>query len=294
MRVTVTGLGVALFVCAFGCGDDSGGGAASTTGEASTSEPTSSSTSAGVSTEPAPTTSTTTPASSSGLLDESSDDDGGLGEGAMCDLYTQDCQEGFKCSPSLNPVGDPSGTCVAVQGTAAPGDPCTHDGVTAGTDSCDARGLCFGELSFVDGWEGTCRAFCTGSQDAATCENPDEQCAGGLFPNCLPRCDPRLQDCEGPSEGCYFRGAVDSFVCLTSMNAAAAGEPCETGTSCNPGTQCREAAVVAGCSGGSCCTEYCDTEEAGACAGAVGGDTCIAIGAFEPEFQTVGVCGIPQ
>ncbi|MEM7152325.1 MAG: hypothetical protein AAF799_05750 [Myxococcota bacterium] len=202
--------------------------------------------------------------------------------------------DGFKCVPRIDDGGQIGNACVAVSGSDVPGDTCTHEGVLSGADSCDAEGMCFGELSFVSGWDGVCRRFCGGTPEVADCESLDEQCAGGLFPICLPRCDPLVQDCTGPGEGCYFRGAIDSFVCFVSSSDAGAGDNCETGTSCSPGLQCREAATVTGCTSTNCCAEFCDTEEVGACDGAIAGADCIALGAIEPQFENVGVCGIPQ
>lgn len=246
--------------------------------------------------------STTSPGPSLSSSGEGSDDSiadkstamTGVGEDGECNPYAQDCMEGLKCVPRFDDGGQIVNACVLVTGSATLGDPCTHEGVQSGADTCDANGMCFGELDFVSGWEGVCRRFCLGTPQVSECESLDEQCAGGLFPACLPRCDPLVQDCSGPEEGCYFRGAIDSFVCFVSSNEAGAGDNCQTGTSCSPGLQCRPAQTVVGCLTTNCCAEYCDTEEVGACDDAIAGMDCISIGAIEPQFENVGVCGIPQ
>jgi hypothetical protein len=151
---------------------------------------------------------------------------------------------------------------------------------------------------------GTCVAFCTGSQDDPSCEDPATTCVianGGVLILCLPVCDPLLQECpEG--QACYPVNA--DFACAPDASGpdlGAYGSPCEYINACDPGLFCGDAAIVPDCAGAQgCCSEFCDLadpEGNAQCSGAAGGQECTpwyAEGEAPPGYEQVGACSIPQ
>jgi len=227
----------------------------------------------------------------------------GDGEIFGCDLWGQDCAEGEKCMPWANDGGSSwnGSRCSPVDAAPGqPGDPCTVQGSgVSGVDSCDLGGMCWN----VDEENmGTCVSLCTGSADAALCDNPADVCIvanDGALPLCLPQCDPLLGCPDG--EGCY--PGADGFVCVPDASGAdggAYGDACEYANACDPGLFCGASTIVPGCEGTGCCTDYCDLsdpEPSAGCGGVGGGQECISAfgeGQAQPGLEDVGICAIPE
>ncbi|MBV1861582.1 MAG: ribulose phosphate epimerase [Nannocystaceae bacterium] len=231
------------------------------------------------------------------------DPDGG-GVSIECSVWEQDCGEAEKCAPWANDGGSAwnATRCVPIDATPdEPGDPCSVEGSgVSGIDSCNVSSMCWD----VDGEtnEGTCIAFCTGSENAPLCDNPDTSCSianEGVLTLCLPICDPLTQDCaEG--QACY---PIDnSFVCAPDASGEDQGadnDPCEFINACDVGNICVNPAIVQGCPAGSsgCCQNVCDLTEDPAGQGCDTMETCEAWyeeGMVTPGFEDVGVCALPS
>jgi hypothetical protein len=293
-----------LVVLLYGCGDsgssDDGGtgGVGTHPTEPSTTAVTTGISSAGDDTSADPTTATSGAAESSGddgmASSFVSPPDGGVS--GMCDVWSQDCPEGEKCTPVLI-NGSVIPSCVGVmRNPGQVGDPCTRDAVT-GEDSCDVGMLCVPdpnpELM-------RCFALCSGSPADPMCEGEKDVCViadGGATPICFPHCDPLLQDCDIVGWGCFPDGA-GGYVCAPDQSAGAnhQGDPCAGSyNNCEAGLVC--AAGVAGCMGAGCCAPYCDLGAAdpnSQCPGAAMGEECVAIYTDPvPEYENVGLCVVP-
>ncbi|MEM7154584.1 MAG: hypothetical protein AAF799_17180 [Myxococcota bacterium] len=288
---STTFISLCVLVLLAGCGSSpnepagSSGGAASTSTGAATTTATAS----------AEGTTAASPADGSSSSDTGADSSGsiGQGEGGMCSMFEQDCQEGLKCMPRMADGGKIEPACLPINGTAVPGDVCSHDGIAAGTDDCDADGMCMGVFSLFAPWEGTCRPFCGGTEETPTCTEPSDICTGQFFPLCFAGCDPLAQGCTGPGEGCYYFGAIDTFVCMALGNEGQIGESCSFGN-CSAGLQCWNSDAVAECDSGGCCTEYCDVTEPNTCTFAASGAECVPVGTGGPGLEDVGLCLLPQ
>ncbi|MCA9708942.1 MAG: ribulose phosphate epimerase [Myxococcales bacterium] len=222
------------------------------------------------------------------------DGSGGINE---CDVWTQDCPEGEKCMPWANDGGSSwnATRCSPVEpNPGEPGDECTVEGSgVSGIDSCAVSSMCWD----VDGETnvGTCVPFCSGSEDAPECDDPDNACSitnEGVLILCLPTCDPLLQDCvEG--QACYPE--ENGWICSpdASGEGGNVGDPCQYINVCNVGTGCFDESLwPGGCGGtGGCCIPFCDLS---------GPDCpmdteCQAV--FEdpnPGDEDFGVCAVPQ
>lgn len=80
---------------------------------------------------------------------------------AECDLLVQDCPAGEKCVPHPVPGFEPGlypPICRPVEGDAVHGEACTAS--ANAFDDCDAASMCWTEELVLDGFAGTCRAFC--------------------------------------------------------------------------------------------------------------------------------------
>lgn len=213
--------------------------------------------------------------------------------GAACDAEEQDCPDGFKCVLIQSPT-DYGFQCVEVLGTDGVGEPCMHDGLTKGTDTCKEGAFCFGQTDFNGNpWEGRCYGFCS-LVDPMSC-SPDEQCisAGGV-PVCAPSCNPLVGGSCGSEAQCVYRDSTTGFVCFPpATEVSGIGEPCISGITCEAGLACVEG--VAGCeSQGRCCTELCDVGgDASQCSAADLGATCVSLEVAVPEQQDAGACRVP-
>ena len=181
--------------------------------------------------------------------------DGGVDD---CDPWAQDCPEGEKCVAYSSDGGNwNANKCVTINGDGQPGDVCTWDGITVGTDSCGAGSNCW-DVMDVDGQlQGTCTAFCSGSVDNPSCA-PESACLianEGSINLCIATCDPIAQDC-GSGLGCFWGG--DDFQCIFTAGEIMGGEACGFLNDCAPGHLCAGADVLPACAGTACCTPYCD------------------------------------
>lgn len=253
----------------------------------------------GSDTDTTETTETTETGLSTGFI---TDPDGG-GVSIECSVWDQDCAEGEKCAPWANDGGAAwnATRCVPVDANPAqPGDPCSVEGSgVSGIDTCDVSSMCWD----VDGEtnEGTCIAFCTGSENAPVCDDPTTSCSianDGVLTLCLPTCDPLTQNCaEG--QACY---PIDnSFVCAPDASGEDQGadnDPCEFINACDMGNICVNPAIVQGCPAGSggCCQNVCDLSADPADQGCDTMETCepwFEEGMVTPGFEDVGVCALP-
>lgn len=235
---------------------------------------------------------------SSGFI---TDPDGG-GVSIECSIWDQDCAEGEKCAPWANDGGSAwnATRCVPVEAAPAqPGDTCTVEGSgVSGIDSCDISSMCWDVDPETN--EGTCVAFCTGSENAPVCDDPTTSCSianDGVLVLCLPTCDPLIQDCAD-GQACY--PIDDSFVCAPDASGEDQGadnDPCEFINACDEGNICVNPDIVDGCPAGStgCCQAVCDLSEAMP-AGCTGSETCepwFEEGNVPPGYEDVGVCALP-
>jgi hypothetical protein len=323
-KVLISLLGSALLV--FGCDDGSSGSGSS--GDSNTTDP-SGGESSGGSSETMPTTdptgesdsdSNTTDNPTTGESDTDdptagsdtedptgigfiSDPDGG-GVSIECSIWDQDCGEGEKCAPWANDGGSSwnATKCVAVDANPAqPGDPCTVEGSgVSGVDTCDVSSMCWDVDPETN--MGSCVAFCTGSENAPTCDNPDTSCSianEGVLVLCLPTCDPLLTSSCPDGQACYPIDA--SFVCAPDASGEDAGadnDPCEYINACDPGTICVNPAIVDGCPAGAggCCQFVCDLSEDAAAEGCTADESCepwYEEGMVPPGYEDVGVCALP-
>jgi hypothetical protein len=304
---------------AVGCGpaivipaDETSGSSEGPNGTGSTTGPVGSSGSIPPSTT-VPFTTTTTDASTSGDTDSTGEDVSGGCQDFICetlsgspidecDPWQQDCPEGEKCMPWANDGGNAWNAlkCSPIADNPdAPGEPCTVEGSgVSGLDSCDGTSMCWnvdpGTL------QGTCHAFCTGSENNPTCDDACSVCAlsgEGVLTLCIPTCDPLAQDC-GDGLGCYAAYG-DEFLCVfdASVKGGAPGDPCEFVNVCDPGTTCLPSELLPACEAIGCCSPFCTVGDATPCA-AIPGTECVPF--FEDGFgptcgpSNVGVCSIPE
>lgn len=275
-----------------------------TTGGATTRDPdTSSSTGAvmpGTTTTGEPETSTTLVDSTGPLDTTGPPEDPGLPEGSMCDIFVQDCAAGLKCMPYGNNGGtwnDSICSKIAVNPDEI-GETCSVVGKsTSGKDSCEADSMCFNvPAGKLDG--GTCTAFCNGTPQAPTCDDPATSCMinnGGFLSLCLPKCDPLIVDCK-VGQICIPNSAQGTFVCAVDVSKGAGqGVACTAVNGCAPHFICITGTYVQGCVKNSCCTAVCDTDLANTCAGmpAVSCRPFFSPGKAKPGYEDVGFCGIP-
>lgn len=224
--------------------------------------------------------------------------DGGGGVSFECSILSQDCPPGQKCNAWANDGGGSwnATRCVPIApDPGEPGDPCTVEGSgTSGIDTCELGAMCWDVDPKTN--EGTCVAYCQGSESNPFCEDPDTQCEGRDILICLPLCCPIEQDCpEG--QACY--SIVDSFNCApdASGDLGAFGDPCEFVNVCDPGLLCLAAESVPDCASSiGCCTPFCQ----------VGSSSCSELhpamecvpwfeeGAAPPGFELTGACVVPQ
>lgn len=221
-----------------------------------------------------------------------------------CDLWTQTCPQGQKCTVWANGVrsGFNATRCIDVaRNPSVPGETCTvSDGPLTGIDDCALGSLCY----YVDEQTltGECVAFCRGSEADPSCPESDEVCVlpgDSVLPLCRRRCDPLAQDCPS-ARSCVL--ILDEPVCEADASGSYGtyGDPCEFANACDPGLICGSPEWVPGCVGPACCTPFCDVTQPEAdaqCPGVDGGQQCIPL--FEdgqaPEGDDdVGVCAIPN
>lgn len=224
-----------------------------------------------------------------------------LGRGPIaCDIWAQDCPVGQKCMPWAYDGGNAwnATKCTPLAPRpGAPGDPCkVEESAVSGLDDCDAASMCWGVDP--DTGVGYCVAFCVGSWDRPTCEDPDTTCSvlnNGVLTHCYPYCSPIRQDC--PLGTCA--AANGGFQCTVDpASPGTYGEPCEFHGACAPGLSCAAAEDVPGCDVAGCCSSYCDlTQGDEACPGFADGQRCLPWWDNEPpppQWRDVGYCGVPS
>jgi hypothetical protein len=275
----------------------------------------------GTGTSAAASTSTSSNTTSTGAVDETSTTGSpnpgflpvpDVGDSAFqCDIFTQDCPVGQKCtpynseSPEIPDTWDGWRCTPLAEDPVPPGEPChTEGGPTSGIDDCELGAMCYSVDP--DTLEGACVNLCMGSADAYFCEDPSTVCeieTGGPVLVCLPICDPVVQDCPA-GQACY--PIQEDWFCRpdASGDLGAYGDPCEFITVCDPGLICLDASTVPpgqACEGAAgCCTEVCDiTDPAGdmQCTGAAEGQACVPWyedGEAPPRWEDVGACMLPQ
>jgi hypothetical protein len=216
--------------------------------------------------------------------------------GAECDEFMQDCPEGEKCVPYSTDGGIwNANKCVPVTGDNEPGEPCVLDGITQGTDDCDATGICWDAIDVDGQLIGTCYELCKGTPDNPECPE-GASCAvdsNGHINVCVPDCDPLLQDC-GSGNGCYWVG--NEFNCAFSSRELPTGAQCGYINDCAPGHLCAVAEALPSCAGASCCTPFCDLEVGDEHCQTMPGTNCVpffAEGEALPGYELVGVCTLP-
>lgn len=186
-----------------------------------------------------------------------------VGGSFECDIYTQDCDPGEKCTAWANDGSAWNATrCVpVVVDPNGVGEPCTAEGNgLTGFDTCDKGALCWGASEDDD--QGTCVELCGCSEANPVCETAGASCVifnDGALPLCLPACDPLDPlTCAG-GEVCV--GIDQSFQCVldASHEGGQAGTPCEFANACDPGLLCGiNPGGANDCGGQGCCTPYCD------------------------------------
>lgn len=221
-------------------------------------------------------------------------------EAIECSIWDQDCPKGEKCMPWANDGGNSwnATKCTPLaDDPGAPGDPCSVEGSgVSGIDDCDIASMCF----YVDPKtnEGTCIAFCVGSENNPFCTEECAECSlsgDGVLTLCLPTCDPIAQDC-GEGQACY--ASSEGFTCApdASGRSGAPGDPCEFLNVCDQGTMCASQDAIPGCEGTGCCTPFCIVGDDTPCA-AIPGTVCGPLFEDPPPgecFPTnVGVCVSP-
>lgn len=229
-----------------------------------------------------------------------------VGSTVECDVWTQDCPEGEKCTAWASDGGIAwnATRCVPIaDNPGQPGDGCTAEGGgLSGIDDCGEGSMCWNIDPETN--QGTCVAFCEGSPEAPTCEDSSTACtitSDGVLILCLPVCDPLLQDCPAELEACY-PGVDGEFACYPDYSGETGeyGDPCEYINVCNPGLFCAPAAIVPGCESALCCSSLCDLTDAdpnAQCEGQGGGQECIGWypeGEIPPGAEHIGYCGIPE
>ncbi|MEM6989599.1 MAG: hypothetical protein AAF721_03855 [Myxococcota bacterium] len=235
---------------------------------------------------------------------------GGGDGGLSCDVHSQNCPAGTKCTPAFVD-GRASWTLTCMPVVDHPdqdGEFCTVVGHGAsGLDSCD-RGMMCWDVDF-ETLVGICVPFCLRTQDRLSCEDPDRTCSGGKeFQLCLPDCDPLadvgglagetnegLQTCPA---GCACYPQQATFICAPDMSgeAGAPGDTCEFVNTCGPGTVClpAESANVCDPEAGACCIPVCDLDDPDAICPAFDPSTSCTPwyeeGQAPPGYEDIGVC----
>ena len=220
--------------------------------------------------------------------------------GYPCSTWDQDCGPGEKCTAWANDGGPVwnANRCVPIaDDPVGVGEPCTvEDSGTSGLDNCDGTSMCFGAAP--EGFDGTCHAFCTGSENDPMCADSCGVCSisnEGVLNLCLASCNPVTQDC--PDEGTCFE-YQGHFICAPFLKSGVgvAGDACLASNDCAIDHRCLDPSLVPDCPGPSgCCSPLCMVGDATGCA-ALPGSVCESL--FDDDEGpdptcvggTVGVC----
>ncbi|MCX4241522.1 ribulose phosphate epimerase [Paraliomyxa miuraensis] len=219
--------------------------------------------------------------------------------GDQCGIFEQDCPEGEKCMPWANDGGNSwnATRCSPVaEDPDGLGEACVVEGSgVSGVDSCDYGLMCWDVDPDTN--EGTCVAFCVGSEENPFCEDENSTCllsSDGVLALCLPHCDPLLQDCND-GRACY--PINDEFMCAVdaSGDMGEPGDPCEYINVCDGGNFCASADVVPDCMGNGCCTPFCALDDL--MPPCLPGQVCTPWyepGLAPPGYENVGACVLPM
>ncbi|GEM_PF-6089449 len=187
---------------------------------------------------------------------------------APCDVWTQDCTGGTKCT-YRQIQGEYESLCVPIRPASQPlGSPCNIQGSTfSGLDNCDRGAMC----RFLDEQgDGLCMAFCQGSASDPQCSTEDSFCE--LCPDCpsfcIPLCDPLNNDCPLDLSCGNFDQKFGCAAPLDPNQSGVFGEECEFSNQCASGLTCVSPEDLPGCAGIGCCTPYCDLRLDSPCPGA--------------------------
>lgn len=209
-----------------------------------------------------------------------------------CDVWSQDCPRGEKCTAWANDGGSAwNATRCSPYGEDEPGDPCTVEGsAVTGLDSCTLGAMCWNVDSETN--EGECVALCGGSEANPECAGACETCIisnEGVLNLCLSLCNPLAPEC-GEGQACmHFAG----FICVPAPADTPLGGTCDSDTDCQPGLRCAPAAQLPACEGASCCAPWCDPSLMDACA-ALPGTECVPVDEGVPGcVPEVGACVLP-
>lgn len=219
------------------------------------------------------------------------------GLGDACDLYAQDCPPGLKCAWTA-PEGSQyweTTTCVPLVRDPLPdGAPCTYDldAVFDGVDECGPGAMCVEDYPEVGNWDGqaTCHPMCKGSGEYPYCDFGMVCLGGRTMLQCIPICDPFVQDCP-VGQRCDLYGPMTLCTLdLPDEPRIDVGKPCEYVQQCELGATCIWAATPA-CSDSGCCTPFCDLADPQAkCP--LPGQQCLAPydDQVQPGEEWLGVC----
>lgn len=197
-----------------------------------------------------------------------------------CDLFTQNCPPGMKCTFFSENVYKeaPVSTCVPLAPEPQPPDqPCHFNEPGMGLDDCELGSFCLPWLSDQAG-NSSCVSLC--EAETFACADDAHACIIMDTPLfwCHFTCDVLKQDCaEGLA--CSLQRCLSVS---TGFFDRQPGEPCEAFEQCIPRSVCGAAEYVPNCPDERCCTELCDLQTPGVCA--LAGQSCQPI----PERDTLG------
>ena len=246
-----------------------------------------------------------TTSTSSGAAESDGDDGGcsflcepdGGSSWSECNLWSQDCPAGEKCSPWANDGGSAwnAWRCVPVDPDPdGVGEPCTvHETGATGIDSCVLGAICWNVDPETN--VGTCVPHCIGSENDPACADPDRICSFGgdaILTLCLATCDPLDVDACAASDGCY--PINDGFACAPDASGDEGGlfEPCKFVNLCDSGLVCSNPEKSGDlCESGvaGCCLPVCDLN-APACPSMTACTPFYNDGQAPPLFDHIGVC----
>ncbi len=238
-------------------------------------------------------TSTTTVADGSSSTGEGSSSSTGVELPEDCDVFAQDCPDGFKCAPFANDGSNSWNDLRCVPVVPEPvdlGGDCMVEGPPAsGMDDCGVGEMCFNVDQ--DTGVGECTDLCGGTPEEPTCQLEGATCsisAAGPISICLLPCDPLTDSCDA-DEVCA-PVSTTPFACVPAAGEAGEGDGCEFVNQCAAGLGCFPAAAGF-CSeeDANCCLPYCDVN-APDCPD---GLTCTSYwkeGEPAKGFEDVGVC----
>jgi hypothetical protein len=210
-----------------------------------------------------------------------------------CDVWSQDCPDGEKCTAWANDGGSAwNATRCSPYGDGQPGDPCiAEDGPVSGIDSCTIGAMCWNVD--VETNEGECVALCGGSEADPQCAGACETCVisnDGVITLCLPTCNPIAPEC-GDGFACV---AFGDFFCVPSPANVPQGGECALDGDCQPGLRCAPSNQIPDCAGASCCAPWCDLADVDGCA-ALPGTECVSAAPAVPGCTPeVGACVLPM